>query len=128
MNHINADSKTALRVSLSGIWYKTWNSPTLSAHCHDEAKYRVVDDLTRAIQRLAAAGGRFAGQSIRTLVTMNGVRIELKDGSWGLVRASSNKPELVIVAESFESEEAMRAMLKAIELELSRYPEVGRCA
>jgi phosphomannomutase/phosphoglucomutase len=53
------------------------------------------------------------------------VRIELQDGSWGLVRASSNKPELVIVAESPTSEETMQGILKSIELELSGYPEVG---
>ena len=61
-------------------------------------------------------------------MTVNGVRIELQDGSWGLVRASSNKPELVIVAESPTSEETMQAILKAIELELSSYPEVAACA
>jgi phosphomannomutase len=49
-------------------------------------------------------------------MTVNGVRIELKDGSWGLVRPSSNKPELVIVAESPE------------ECELARYPDVGGSA
>lgn len=104
----------------------TWNSHTLNAHCPDEAKYRVVEDLTKDIQRLAAADGRFAGQPIHTLVTVNGVRIVLKDGGWGLIRPSSNKPELVIVAESPESEEAMQAILKAIDLELSRHPEVGQ--
>jgi phosphomannomutase/phosphoglucomutase len=104
---------------------KTWSSPTLNAHCPDAAKYRVVDEVTQAVQRLAAAGARFAGQPIRTLVTVNGVRIELQDGSWGLVRASSNKPELVIVAESPTSEETMQGILKSIELELSGYPEVG---
>lgn len=103
----------------------TWSSPTLSVHCPDEAKYRIVDLLTRDIQRLAAAGGRFAGQPIRTLVTVNGLRIVLKDGGWGLIRPSSNKPELVIVAESPDSEESMQAILKAIELELARYPEAG---
>jgi phosphomannomutase / phosphoglucomutase len=61
-------------------------------------------------------------------MTVNGVRIELKDGSWGLVRPSSNKPELVIVAESPESEDTMQAVLKAIECELARYPDVGGSA
>jgi phosphomannomutase / phosphoglucomutase len=103
---------------------QTWSSPTLGVHCTDESKYRVVDELTQSIQRLAASGGTFAGQPIRTLVTVNGVRIELKDGSWGLIRPSSNKPELVIVAESPGSQEMMQAVLKAIELELSRHVDV----
>jgi phosphomannomutase/phosphoglucomutase len=107
---------------------QTWSSPTLGIHCADEAKYRVVDELTRAIQRLAASGGAFAGQPIRTLVTVNGVRIELKDGSWGLVRPSSNKPELVVVAESPDSQEMMQAVFKAIKMELAKYLDVGEYA
>ena len=106
----------------------TWSSPTINAHCPDEAKYRVVDEFTQAIQRVATSGGSFAGQPIRNLMTVNGVRIVLKDGSWGLVRPSSNKPELVIVAESPRSEETMQSVLKAIELELASYPEVGDIA
>jgi phosphomannomutase/phosphoglucomutase len=78
--------------------------------------------------KVAASGGSFAGQPIRTLVSVNGVRVVLKDGSWGLVRPSSNKPELVVVAESPTSEETMQAVLKAVELELSGYPEVGGLA
>jgi phosphomannomutase/phosphoglucomutase len=49
----------------------------------------------------------------------------LQDGTWGLVRASSNKPELVVVCESPTSEETMRAMFKNIDMHLSDYPEVG---
>ena len=47
-----------------------------------------------------ARASAVAGQKIRDLVTVNGVRVVLEDGTWGLVRASSNKPELVIVVES----------------------------
>ena len=107
---------------------QTWSSPTHGFHCADEAKYSVVDEITQSIQKLAAKGGTFAGQPIRALVTVNGVRIELKDGSWGLIRPSSNKPELVVVAESPQSQETMQAVLKAIELELSRYLVVGERA
>ena len=39
----------------------------------------------------------------------------VKDGTWGLVRASSNKPELVVVVESPASEADMRAMFKAVD-------------
>jgi phosphomannomutase / phosphoglucomutase len=105
---------------------ETWNSPTLTARCADEVKYGVVEALARDMQRLAAAGGTLAGQPIRDLITLNGIRIVLKDGTWGVVRASSNKPELVIVAESPTSPDMLSAMLKAISLELSRHPEVGQ--
>ena len=56
---------------------------------------------------------------------MNGIRIVLDDGTWGLVRASSNKPELVVVVESPTSEENMRAIFAEIDKELSKQPEVG---
>jgi phosphomannomutase/phosphoglucomutase len=104
---------------------ETWGSPTLTAVCADEAKYGAVERLARDIQRLAAEGGKLAGQPIRELITLNGIRIVLKDGTWGVVRASSNKPELVIVAESPTSEEMLAAMLKAIEFELSKLAGVG---
>ncbi|MEO1711019.1 MAG: phosphomannomutase/phosphoglucomutase, partial [Pseudomonadota bacterium] len=71
------------------------------------------------------AGAPIAGQPISELITVNGVRIVLEDGTWGLVRASSNKPELVIVVESPTSEENMRAIFADLDLELRQHPEVG---
>ena len=49
------------------------------------------------------------------VVTVNGVRVTVEDGTWGLVRASSNKPELVVVVESPVSEARMRDMFKAVD-------------
>ena len=49
----------------------------------------------------------------------------LEDGTWGLVRASSNKPSLVVVVESPASEANMRAIFAEIDTRLSRHPEVG---
>ena len=68
----------------------------MSPHCDDEKKYGIVDKVVAHYKKhrtpMAAA---IAGQKIRDLVTVNGVRVTLEDGTWGLVRASSNKPELV---------------------------------
>jgi phosphomannomutase/phosphoglucomutase len=97
----------------------------MSPHCADEAKYGVVDQVTAQFKNLAANGGTVAGQKVRDLVTVNGVRVTLEDGTWGLVRASSNKPELVIVVESPVSEANMRAMFADIDGRLARFPEVG---
>jgi phosphomannomutase/phosphoglucomutase len=104
---------------------QTWGSPTMSPHCDDEEKYGIVEQAVKHFQKIAADGGKLAGQPIRELVTVNGIRIVLQDGTWGLVRASSNKPELVVVCESPTSEEMMKAMFKAIDMHLSDYPEVG---
>jgi phosphomannomutase/phosphoglucomutase len=104
---------------------KTWGSPTMSPHCADEAKYGVVERITGQYQDLADKGATIAGQKIRDLVTVNGVRVTLADGTWGLVRASSNKPELVVVVESPVSEANMRAIFADIDARLSKCPEVG---
>jgi phosphomannomutase/phosphoglucomutase len=104
---------------------KTWSSPTMSPHCDDEKKYDVVERITEHYTRQKDTGGQIAGQAIRDLITVNGVRVMLEDGTWGLVRASSNKPELVVVVESPTSEANMKAIFKDIDQQLSRFPEVG---
>jgi phosphomannomutase/phosphoglucomutase len=104
---------------------KTWGSPTMSPHCTDEAKYGVVDRIAAQYKEAAAKGAAVAGQKIRDLVTVNGVRVMLEDGTWGLVRASSNKPELVVVVESPTSEANMRAIFADIDARLGKCPEVG---
>jgi phosphomannomutase / phosphoglucomutase len=104
---------------------KTWQSPTMSPHCDDEKKYDVVERAITHFKGVADRGGALAGQRIRDLITVNGIRIVLEDGTWGLVRASSNKPELVVVVESPVSEANMRAIFAEIDAHLSTYPEVG---
>jgi phosphomannomutase / phosphoglucomutase len=104
---------------------KTWGSPTMSPKCADEVKYQVVDRVVKRFEAIAAKGERFAGQDIRDLITVNGVRVVAGDGTWGLVRASSNKPELVVVVESPASEARMREMFQAVDAVLRENPEVG---
>jgi phosphomannomutase/phosphoglucomutase len=104
---------------------KTWGSPTMSPHCPDEVKYGVVDQVVKHFQDAQAKGDKVAGQPIRDLVTVNGVRVTVEDGTWGLLRASSNKPELVVVVESPVSEARMRDMFKAIDGVLRTHSEVG---
>jgi len=104
---------------------RTWGSPTMSPHCDDEKKYGVVEKVTARFQEMFAKGEPFLGGPIRDLVTVNGVRVTVGDGTWGLVRASSNKPELVVVVESPASEQRMRDMFKALDAVLRENPEVG---
>ena len=104
---------------------KTWSSPTMSPHCDDEKKYGIVDAVVKHFEKAKADGGKVAGQPIRDLVTVNGVRVTVEDGTWGLVRASSNKPELVVVVESPASEARMHEMFKAVDSVLRTHPEVG---
>jgi phosphomannomutase/phosphoglucomutase len=104
---------------------KTWQSPTMSPHCDDELKYGVVDQVVKHFTAARDRGDKVAGQPIRDLVTVNGVRVTVEDGTWGLVRASSNKPELVVVVESPVSEARMRDMFKAVDAVLRTHKEVG---
>ena len=104
---------------------KTWGTPTMAAKCADEVKYGVSDKITRRIEAMQAAGDKIAGQKIVDVITVNGVRVVNEDGTWGLIRASSNKPELVVVCESPVSEARMREMFKAIDGVLRENPEVG---
>ncbi len=103
----------------------TWGSPTMAPFCPDETKYGIVDKVSAHYVKLAADGGKLLGQKIREVVTVNGVRVVLEDGTWGLVRASSNKPSLVVVVESPVSEQKMRDMFAEIDARLSTFPDVG---
>jgi phosphomannomutase/phosphoglucomutase len=97
----------------------------MSPHCDDDVKYGVVERVTAEMNRIRAEGRAFAGQKIVELITVNGVRIVAEDGTWGLVRASSNKPELVVVVESPVSSDRRGAMFIALDEVLRRNPEVG---
>lgn len=99
-----SDLKRALPVSFTSL--------TMAAHCADETKYDVVAQVVAQYERLAAEGGRILGRAIRDVNTVNGARVTLEDGSWVLVRASSNKPELVVVVESMASAADMRALFR----------------
>jgi phosphomannomutase / phosphoglucomutase len=104
---------------------KTWQSPTMSAHCDDELKYGVVEQVVTYFEDARARGSKVAGQAVRDLVTVNGVRVTVEDGTWGLIRASSNKPELVVVVESPVSEARMREMFAAVDSVVRTHQEVG---
>ena len=104
---------------------KTWSSPTMAPYCADESKYAVVDAITKEYEAIKAAGGTVLGQKIVSIVTVNGVRVTLEDGTWCLVRASSNKPSLVVVVESPTSDANMHAIFKDVDARLSKHPEVG---
>ncbi|MFO1015802.1 MAG: phosphomannomutase/phosphoglucomutase [Caulobacteraceae bacterium] len=103
-----------------------YTSLTMSPHCADEVKYGVVDKVVAEYEALAKSGGRILGRAITEVITVNGVRVALEDGSWVLVRASSNKPEVVVVVESTRSEDDMRALFREeVKPRLGRHPEVG---
>ncbi len=113
-----SDLRKALPVSFTSL--------TMSPHCDDEKKYGVVDKIVAEYGQFAKDGGKILGRSIRDVNTVNGARVTLEDGSWVLVRASSNKPELVVVVESMTSDADMRALFREeVKPRLGKYEGVG---
>ncbi|ESQ91946.1 phosphoglucomutase [Asticcacaulis sp. AC460] len=105
---------------------QAFTSLTMSPHCDDELKYEVLERIVKEYEALGAAGGEILGRKIKEVITVNGARVHLEDGSWVLVRASSNKPELVVVVESLRSEDDMRDLFrKEVKPRLAAYPEIG---
>jgi phosphomannomutase/phosphoglucomutase len=105
---------------------QAWTSLTMSPHCDDEKKYGIVDCVVADYQQLAKSGGEILGRKVVEVNTVNGARVTLADGSWVLVRASSNKPELVVVVESMQGEDDMRALFRnEVKPRLANFPEVG---
>ncbi|MGB1830178.1 MAG: phosphomannomutase/phosphoglucomutase [Paracoccaceae bacterium] len=103
----------------------TYSSPTMSPYCADDEKYDVLDRIVEKIQVHAADGKLIAGRSIVQVVTVNGARIILDNGAWGLVRASSNTPNLVVVCESPESAAELKAVFNDLDRIIKTEPSVG---
>ncbi|WP_096788008.1 phosphomannomutase/phosphoglucomutase [Rhodobacter sp. CZR27] len=103
----------------------TFTSPTMSPFCPDTEKYGVLQRIVERLEAIAATGGSLGGQRITGLVTVNGARVMLENGGWGLVRASSNTPNLVVVCESPESAAELRAIFADLDAVIRTEPSVG---
>src|SRR5210317_1440181 len=104
---------------------KTYQTPTMAPFCRDEEKYQVVEDLVKQVEELKNNSTRIDGQLITDVLTVNGVRFSLEDGSWGLIRASSNKPSLVVVTESPTSDERKKKIFDFIDNLLQQTGKIG---
>ncbi len=104
---------------------KTYQSPTMAPFCEDKDKYEVVDDLVKKIENLKKEKIKIDNQEIKEILTVNGIRFSFEDGSWGLIRASSNKPSLVIVTESPTSNERKLKIFKFIDGLLQETKKIG---
>ncbi len=104
---------------------KTYQSPTMGPFCSDEEKYGVIEEITKKIMKFKESGQKIDNQNIYKILTVNGIRFSLSDGSWGLIRASSNKPSLVIVTESPTSDERKKNIFYFIDKMLQETGKVG---
>ena len=104
----------------------TFQSPTMAPFCKDEEKYVVVSQLVKQIEELKNKKIKIDNQEIQEILTVNGIRFSFEDGSWGLIRASSNKPSLVVVTESPTSDERKKKIFYFIDELLQKTKKIGQ--
>ena len=104
---------------------KTYQTPTMAPFCKDEEKYQVVEDIVKQINQLKKDKIKIDNQEINEILTVNGIRFSFEDGSWGLIRASSNKPSLVIVTESPTSDHRKKEIFYFIDRLLQKTGKIG---
>ena len=104
---------------------KTFQSPTMGPFCKDEEKYGVIDEMIDKINKLKDNEFKIKGLKINNILTVNGIRFSLEDGSWGLIRVSSNKPSLVVVTESPTSDELKKEIFYFIDKLLQETGKIG---
>ena len=103
----------------------TFQSPTMAPFCKDEEKYEVVELLVKEIIKIKNKKTKIDNQEIIEILTVNGIRFTFDDGSWGLIRASSNKPSLVVVIESPTSNKRKKEIFNFIDNLLQKTGKIG---
>ena len=78
------------------------------------------------MKKIKQDGVKIDKQEIKEILTVNGIRFSFEDGSWGLIRASSNKPSLVIVTESPTSDERKIKIFNFIDEMLQKTGKIGK--
>jgi phosphomannomutase/phosphoglucomutase len=94
-----------------------FSTPTLQAHCADELKYNIVAEIAQS----------FKAEGYDVIMFDNdpryGGRVEFKDG-WGLLRASSNLPVLVMRCEA-TTKPRLDEITELFKRKLKKYPQVS---
>lgn len=88
-------------------------SPEIKTHCADDVKYGVVNKIVEEFKR------DYPGR----VIDINGARVQFENG-WGLVRASSNLPELVLIFEGNTKEDMMK-IREIFKSYTRKYPEIS---
>ena len=104
----------------------TYQTPTMAPFCKDEEKYQVVEELVEQVTEIMNNQIKIDDQTISEILTVNGIRFSFEDGSWGLIRASSNKPSLVVVTESPTSDNRKKKIFNFIDDLLKKTGKIGQ--
>jgi len=111
LEYLSTQNKPLSQI-ISGTPYYV-STPTIQVKTTDEDKYNVVEELTEEFKK--------EGYKV---VDINGARVYV-DGGWGLVRASSNTPTLVLRFEA-KTQEALDKIIKMFKEKLDRFDIVSR--
>ncbi len=122
--HLLDNQKKSIREIIQDL-PKTFQSPTMAPYCEDKEKYKVVEDLAKQIESIKKQNIKIDNQEIKEILTVNGIRFSFEDGSWGLIRASSNKPSLVVVTESPTSDDRKIKIFRFIDELLQKTGKIG---
>ena len=122
--HLLVNQKKMMSEIINELPY-TFQSPTMAPFCKDEEKYQVIENLVKQIIQIKKDKTKIDDQEIKEILTVNGIRFSFNDGSWGLIRASSNKPSLVVVTESPTSNERKKKIFNFIDNLLQQTGKIG---
>lgn len=111
LEYLSHQDKTVSQIIADTPHYES--SPTIHVDCADEVKYQLVEKLTQEFKD--------EGYDV---IDINGARVKFKDG-WGLVRASSNLPVLVLRFEA-QTKEELQKIMDLFKKKFSKYPEIGK--
>lgn len=89
------------------------STPTIQVKTTDEEKYQIVDELVKQFKE--------EGYNVNDI---NGARVYLEDG-WGLVRASSNTPTLVLRFES-KTDEGLEKIIQIFHEKIDKFDSVSK--
>ena len=111
LEYLSTEDKPLSEIIADTPYYVS--TPTIQVKTTDEDKYKVVDELVEEFKT--------EGYKVNDI---NGARVYIKDG-WGLVRASSNTPTLVIRFES-KTQEGLDKIKDIFKQKLDRFDVVNK--
>jgi phosphomannomutase / phosphoglucomutase len=91
---------------------KTFTTPEFKASCPDDRKFQIVDELVAHFTALYDC------------ITIDGVRINFDENSWGAIRCSNTSPNLTLRFES-DTEQGLQKIQAIMVEQLKKYPEVN---
>lgn len=91
---------------------KTCTTPEFKAHCPDDRKFDIVKNLVAHFTALYDC------------ITIDGVRVNFDENSWGAIRASNTSPNLTLRFEAL-TPERLTEIQKIMVDQLRKYPEIS---